>query len=110
MKPTVNKKKEDHFTIMGKSIKLTLTSLAVALAMGLMANAQGPNANVAKKQKLTEGQLKRWSHLDLQKDSIPGMSIDKMYSELLKDKKGNKVIVGVVDSGVDIDHPDLKPV
>jgi cell wall-associated protease len=31
--------------------------------------------------------LKRWSHLDLAKDTIPGMSVDKAYAELLKDKK-----------------------
>lgn len=59
---------------------------------------------------LTDADLQRWSHLDLAKDTIPGMSVDKAYSELLKNRKGTKVIVGVVDSGVDIDHVDLKSV
>ena len=61
-----------------------------------------------KKAPLTEQELKRWSHLDLEKDTIPGMSVDKAYNELLKNKKGIKIIVAVVDSGIDIDHPDLK--
>ena len=65
---------------------------------------------VAKKAPLTDQELKRWSHLDLEKDSIPGMSVDKVYSEFLKNKKSTKVIVAVVDSGVDIDHEDLKAV
>ncbi|MBN9285414.1 MULTISPECIES: S8 family peptidase [Flavobacterium] len=60
--------------------------------------------------KLAEKDLKRWSHLDLIKDTVPGMSVDRAYAELLKGKKSKKVIVGVVDSGVDIDHEDLKPV
>jgi hypothetical protein len=30
------------------------------------------------------------------------MSVDRAYSELLKDKKGIKVIVGIIDSGVDM--------
>ena len=38
------------------------------------------------------------------------MSVDKAYAELLKNKKGEKVIVGIVDSGVDIEHEDLKSV
>lgn len=59
--------------------------------------------------KIAENDLKRWSHLDLGKDTIPGMSVDKAYSQLLKGKKGNTVIVGVIDSGIDIDHEDLKP-
>jgi len=63
----------------------------------------------AKKAPLKEEQEKRWSDLDLVRDSIPGMSVDRAY-ELLKGKKGQKVIVGIVDSGVDINHPDLKPV
>jgi cell wall-associated protease len=63
---------------------------------------------IVKKAPLSENDLKRWSHLDLVKDTVPGMSVDKAYAELLKDKKGVKVIVGIVDSGVDIDHEDLQ--
>ncbi|MFH6965797.1 S8 family peptidase [Flavobacterium sp. FlaQc-28] len=63
---------------------------------------------VVKKAPVSENELKRWSHLDLIKDSIPGMSVDKAYAELLQGKKGQKVIVGIVDSGVDIEHEDLQ--
>jgi len=63
-----------------------------------------------KTTKLAEKDLQRWSHLDLVKDTVPGMSVDKAYAEILKGKKGNKVIVAVVDSGVDIEHEDLKSV
>ena len=63
---------------------------------------------VVKKAPVSENELKRWSHLDLIKDSIPGMSVDKAYAELLQGKKGLKVIVGIVDSGVDIEHEDLQ--
>ena len=63
-----------------------------------------------KTSKIKENDLKRWSHLDIIKDTVPGMSVDRAYSELIKNKKGTKVIVGVVDSGVDIEHPDLKSV
>jgi subtilisin family serine protease len=65
---------------------------------------------LTKKAKLTATELNRWSHLDLAKDTIPGMSVDKAYAELLKGKKGVAVIVGIVDSGVDIEHDDLKSV
>ena len=74
----------------------------------LTINAQTSNQNFTKKTPLTDQQLKRWSHLDLEKDSIPGMSVDKAYAELLKGKKPVKVIVGIVDSGVDINQEDLK--
>ncbi|WP_316636146.1 S8 family peptidase [uncultured Flavobacterium sp.] len=63
---------------------------------------------IVKKAPLSENELKRWSHLDLIKDSIPGMSVDRAYAELLQGKTGKKVIVGIVDSGVDIEHPDLQ--
>jgi cell wall-associated protease len=72
--------------------------------------AQEANTTQYKKSPLTEEQQQRWSHLDLEKDSIPGMSVDKAYDELLKNKKGNKTIVAVIDSGVDISQPDLKSV
>ncbi|MGE8340398.1 MAG: S8 family peptidase [Flavobacterium sp.] len=63
---------------------------------------------VVKKAPVSENELKRWSHLDLIKDSIPGMSVDRALTELLQGKKGQKVIVGIVDSGVDIEHEDLQ--
>jgi len=87
-----------------------LLYLFVGVTLSTTVFAQGPNPTTTKKAKLTENQLKRWSHLDLEKDSIPGMSIDRVYGELLKGKKGQKVVVGVVDSGVDIEHEDLKSV
>ncbi|MFD1615805.1 S8 family peptidase [Gelatiniphilus marinus] len=56
---------------------------------------------------LTETEKQNWGHLDLAKDTIPGMSVDKAYAEIIKNKKGKKVIVAVIDSGIDIDHEDL---
>ena len=92
-------------------IKLTYLSLIAALTVSLSTNAQSAEkVAVAKKGNLTEIELKRWSHLDLDKDSIPGMSVDKVYSELLKGKKSVPIIVGILDSGVDIEHEDLKSV
>ena len=52
---------------------------------------------------IKEADLQRWSQLDYVKDTIPGMSVDMAY-EFLKGKKANKIIVGVVDSGLDIDQ------
>jgi len=63
-----------------------------------------------KETALTDTELNNWSHLDLAKDTIPGMSVDRVYTDLIKNRKGKTVIVGIVDSGVDIDHEDLKNV
>ena len=90
-----------------KIIKLPYLLLVAALALSFSTNAQtAADKSIAKKGKLSEIQLQRWSHLDLVKDSIPGMSVDKAYSTLLKNKKGVNVIVGIIDSGVDIEHED----
>ena len=59
---------------------------------------------------LTEAEEKVWAHLNYISDTIPGMSIDKAYNEILKSKKGTKVIVAVIDSGIDINHEDLDDV
>lgn len=60
-----------------------------------------------KKAPLTKAQKEAWGHADLATDTIPGMSVDKAYA-FLKGKKGVEVIVGVVDSGTDLEHEDLK--
>lgn len=63
--------------------------------------------SIPAKKVFTETELRTWSHLDLEKDSIPGMSLAKAY-EFLKNKKSVPVIVAVTDSGTDITHEDLK--
>jgi len=59
---------------------------------------------------LSEVQKKNWGHLDLVTDTIPGMSVDKAYREIIGNKKGQKVIVAVLDSGMDLKHEDLDDV
>ncbi|SFR57546.1 S8 family peptidase [Maribacter stanieri] len=56
---------------------------------------------------LTTSEKNNWGHLDLVTDTIPGMSVDKAYSEIIKNKKGTKTIVAVLDSGIDLNHEDL---
>ncbi|MFM1879631.1 MAG: hypothetical protein RLZZ241_2497 [Bacteroidota bacterium] len=65
------------------------------------------NATVQKTSNLTEEESKSWGHMDLLKDTVPGMSVDRAYSELLVNSAGNTVVVAVLDSGIDLEHEDL---
>ena len=52
-----------------------------------------------------------WFNLDLTQDGYFGISTEKAYKELLQGKKPKeKIIVAVIDGGVDIKHEDLKDV
>ena len=55
-----------------------------------------------------QGALQNWHHKDILDDSIPGISLDKAYETLLKNKKGSSVIVAVIDMEIAIEHEDLK--
>ncbi|PKK38389.1 peptidase S8 [Siphonobacter sp. SORGH_AS_0500] len=48
-----------------------------------------------------------WFNLDYDADKVRGVSTEKAY-ELLKKRKSSPVIVGVIDSGIDVNHEDLK--
>jgi len=56
---------------------------------------------------LSQNERQNWMHLDLVTDTIPGMSVDRAYREIIKGKKGKTVVVAVIDSGIDINHEDL---
>jgi len=50
-----------------------------------------------------------WFNLD-PSEGVPGVSTEKTYLELLKNRKGQEVVVAVLDSGVDYEHEDLDDV
>ncbi len=101
-----------------KIFKITLFSVAMSAVLASCGSGaaivatpiQNIDANPLKITPLTDAQLKNWPAKDLVNDTIPGMSVDKAYSEIIKNRKGETVIVGVIDSGVDIEHEDLKNV
>lgn len=61
-------------------------------------------------QQLKKETPKNWFLLDPQTDSVQGVSAEKTYQTLLKDQPSKTILVAVIDSGIDIDHEDLKSV
>ncbi|MEM8900473.1 MAG: S8 family peptidase [Bacteroidota bacterium] len=51
-----------------------------------------------------------WHHMDQSSQNFQGISLGKAYQDILKGKKSKTVIVGVIDSGIDIEHEDLKDI
>lgn len=78
-----------------KSLKFDATSLQ-------------SDSKLIKKERLTQEQLITWAAADLLQDTIPGMSVDRAYAEIIRDQEGKTIIVGVIDSGIDTEHEDLK--
>ncbi|GAA4400064.1 S8 family peptidase [Nibrella viscosa] len=54
------------------------------------------------------GQTYQWFHAEPKGDTALGISTERTYQELLKDRKATPVIVAVIDGGVDTTHEDLK--
>jgi cell wall-associated protease len=68
---------------------------------------QAPKSESASTQ--DPGTPKGWHLLDLKENGYHGISLNKAY-EFLKGKKSQKIIVAVLDSGIDTAHEDLKPI
>jgi cell wall-associated protease len=51
-----------------------------------------------------------WFNLDQKQNKVPGVSTERAYNELLKNKESKPVIVAVIDGGTEVDHEDLKSV
>lgn len=97
---------------------MTFNKTMLAIAASLLLFSCGGTALIStpienidtlplKTSELTEMEKKNWGHLDLLTDTIPGMSVDKAYSEIIKNRKGETVIVAVLDAGMDLAHEDL---
>lgn len=51
---------------------------------------------------------KDWYHMDATTDGYNGTSARKAFHELVKNNPGKPVVVAIIDSGIDIEHEDLK--
>lgn len=100
-------------------MKSSLTQLVALSAIGLLSAgcattsrlSSPPSAEAMpispRVRPLNEKEIVRWSHLDPVQDSVPGMSVERAYKEVLKNRKGQAVVVAVIDSGIDLQHEDL---
>jgi subtilisin family serine protease len=51
----------------------------------------------------------RWWLLDAENDGVHGASVDRAYREVLAARQpARTIIVAVIDSGIDIEHEDLR--
>ena len=51
---------------------------------------------------------RNWQNADPKKDKKMGVSVEKAYKKLLAGKESEKVIVAVIDGGIDLQHEDLQ--
>ncbi|MCF6360739.1 MAG: S8 family peptidase [Cyclobacteriaceae bacterium] len=56
-----------------------------------------------------DGPAENWFNQDPQENTVNGVSTEKAY-KYLKGRKSKTVIVAVIDSGIDVEHEDLKEV
>ena len=59
---------------------------------------------------LLQGQTVNWYHGERTDSTRFNINTDAVYEKILKNRQGSKVVVAVIDSGVDIEHEDLKDV
>lgn len=59
-----------------------------------------------KKLKIIE--LKDWQNLDIENDSVPGISLSRFYNKKYTKRYLKPIVVAVIDSYIDIEHEDLK--
>lgn len=66
-----------------------------------------PQNEILEKKELSESEISNWHHKDIIDDTIPGISLNKAYNTLLKDKTGKEIVIAVIDMEIDIYHEDL---
>jgi subtilisin family serine protease len=78
--------------------------------------AAAPNPAAATRPAVVSPTLKKlaeapeqWWLLDPSQDSVPGTGTTRAYRELLADREPQRtVVVAIIDSGIDIEHEDLR--
>ena len=61
-------------------------------------------SSITERKTLSDAVKKRWFFSDPVLDTLPGISLEKT-KEVVGNRKASEVIIAIVDSGVDINHP-----
>lgn len=94
----------NHFSSINNNMKKNHFLLIIGICISTASFAQPSNDGEKK-------DLKNWHQKDMQTDGFFGISLNKAYDFIQTKKlKSKKVIVAVIDSGIDTLHEDLKPV
>ncbi|MEL6651528.1 MAG: S8 family serine peptidase [Bacteroidota bacterium] len=81
--------------------KLALLALGVVLSVSLQAQSEDKAADVPNDQRT------HWHHADPNSSDLEGVGTESAYDRL-EGKQSRTVVVAIIDSGVDIEHEDLK--
>ena len=92
---------------MKKIILLLITLLTFSCSSIKFSNDYLTSLPNTSKLNFEDTTRKNWHNLDFEIDSVPGTSVERAYKELLKDIDGSKVIVAIIDTGLDIKHENL---
>jgi cell wall-associated protease len=91
-----------------KSIYTFLFFLLLFISCKSTKEANISYVNLTPKKELSPLALQTWYQKDYQRDTIPGISLDKWYSINKKKTKNNNIIVAVIDTQIDLKHEDLQ--
>ncbi len=85
---------------------LSIMLFSFVFLLNLTSNAQD---NAGKPLDSLNAKKLNWYNLDPETDKIQGVSVEKVYNELVKTSQAKKkIVVAVIDGGVDIHHEDLE--
>jgi subtilisin family serine protease len=80
----------------------------LSAALGTMAPARTLAAQ-ATATEVADSAAINWWLLDAAADSVRGIGVQRAYSDLLAGKQPKQqVVVAIIDSGIDVNHPDLQ--
>ncbi|AYA37071.1 peptidase S8 [Hymenobacter oligotrophus] len=91
-------------------MSLSSRSWLSALGLALLLQPAASFAQTAPPAAKPAAAAQQWTHLDPKADRVMGISTERTYAELLKNRQPTPVIVAVIDAGIDTTHEDLKRV
>ena len=92
---------------LNKFLPITICFVFFSCKVNYGQSASNNGTNKSPYLALEQEEYVNWHHKDYSSDSLPGISLEKAYDEVLKNKKGKEVIIAVIDTDVNISHPDL---